>query len=699
MENTKMKFTVNGLDCANCASKIEMNIKKIPSVKEANLDFVSKKLIIKAPESEHERIKNEVKRIVSQIEPEAELLDEEKKEEEQETKNKDLFIIVFSSILFLGAFIFKFPLKVKITMYFISYVLCGGEILLKALKNIAHGQVFDENFLMSVATIGAFAMQQFSEAAAVMIFYRIGEYLEDLAVDHSRRSITELMNIRPDYANLKVDAAIKKVSPESVDIGDYIVIKPGEKVPLDGVIIKGRSMMDTSALTGESVPRSVQENNEVLSGFINENGLLTVKVTKIYSESTVSKILELTQNASGRKSQTEKFITKFARIYTPIVVFTAVLLALVPTLIMGASYFHMWMYRALIFLVVSCPCALVISIPLSYFAGIGCASKNGILVKGSNFIEILKNVDKIVFDKTGTLTKGVFKVTDIKCEDGFKKEQLVEFAAYAEAFSNHPIARSILNEYKGNIDKDNIKKYDEINGMGTKICLNDGTCVIAGNDKMMENSDIKYENIKSPATIIHIAVNNKYAGYMIIADELKDDSLKAISELKKTGIKNIAMLTGDNKNIAEIAAEKLGINEFYAELLPNEKVNMIEKMEKESAKGKIAFVGDGINDAPVLSRADVGIAMGGLGSDAAIEAADVVIMTDEPSKIVNALKIARKTSSIAWQNIIFAITVKIIVLVLGAAGYAAMWEAIFADVGVTVIAVLNSMRCFKIKNS
>ncbi len=609
-------------------------------------------------------------------------------------KSKIISVAV-GTVLYFTALLLHLEFWVEFGIFLVSYVLIGGEVLLNAAKNILKGQVFDENFLMSIATIGAFAIQQFPEGVAVMLFYQIGEFFQTIAVNHSKKSISALMDIRPDYANLKVGENIKKVSPDEISVGDIIIIKPGEKVPLDGIVIEGKSMLDTSALTGESVPREVEEGNEILSGTINENGLLTVTVTKEFGESTVSKILDLVQNASSKKAPTENFITKFARYYTPFVVFVALVLAIIPPLVIPGDTFNEWVYRSLIFLVVSCPCALVISIPLGFFGGIGRASKNGILVKGSNYLEALNNVDTIVFDKTGTLTKGVFKVTKIYSLKEENEGSLLEYAAYAESYSSHPIAISIQKAYGKAVKKNEIEDYNEISGHGIQVKIR-GKEILVGNKKLMNRENIQFEEIAEIGTIIHIAVENMYAGYLVISDEVKIDAQKAIQELKAIGVKKLVMLTGDNKIVGERIASQLGIDEVHTELLPAQKVEQLEILEKQKkTKGSLLFVGDGINDAPVLTRADVGIAMGGLGSDAAIEAADIVIMTDEPSKIVSAIKIAKKTRRIVWQNIFFALGVKGIVLVLGAGGLATMWEAVFADVGVTLIAVLNAMRVMR----
>ena len=695
----KKELILEGLNCANCALKIENEVKKIDKIEDITLNFVSKKLSFNIKDSkEEESILNDITSIIKRIEPDVNIKELNKvtlepKEEKDEIKGEILKIAI-GVVFFLFALIFKKSFSVSLALYIVSYLLIGGEVLIKAVKNIKNGQIFDENFLMAIATIGAFSIKQFPEAVSVMLFYQIGELFQDMAVDRSRKSILSLMDIRPDYANIKLGEDIKKVSPSEVHVGDIIVVKAGEKIPLDGVVIEGRSMVDTLALTGESIPREVEEKDEVLSGFINKNGLLTIKVTKELQESTVSKIMDLVENASNKKASTENFITKFAKIYTPIVVLTAAIIAVLPPIINGEP-FYKWLYRALIFLVVSCPCALVISIPLGFFGGIGGASKKGILVKGGNYLEALNNVDTVVFDKTGTLTKGVFEVTKIKGTKDIKEEELLKYAAYGEYYSNHPIAQSVVKAYKGEIDKELIKNYEEVWGKGTIADVNEQK-IFLGNNKLMKEHHIDYEEVEDIGTVLYVAINKKYAGYMVISDEIKEDSKKAISNLKEIGIKETVMLTGDSSFIANKIGSELNIDKVYGGLLPQEKVEKLEEIEKsKSKKGKVLFVGDGINDAPVLKRADIGVAMGGLGSDAAIEAADVVIMTDEPSKIFTAIKIAKKTRKIVWENIGFAIAVKVLVLVLGAFGIATMWEAVFADVGVALLATLNSTRVIK----
>ena len=605
---------------------------------------------------------------------------------------KKLYKIIISAILFIIALVVPFQnIWINRAIYLISYIIVGFEILKKAVRNIKRGKVFDENFLMSVATIGAFAIQEFPEAVAVMLFYQIGELFQDYAVDKSRKSISDLMDLRPDYANVLRNGKEEKIDPDGVKIDEIIIVKPGEKVPLDGVIIEGNSFIDTKGLTGEPKPRRVAESNEILSGCINLEGILKIRVKKEYDESTVSKILELVENASSKKSKSEKFITKFAKYYTPIVVIVAVFLALIPPLIIKNATFSDWLYRALSFLVVSCPCALVISIPLSFFGGIGGASKNGILIKGSNYLEALSNLETVVFDKTGTLTEGVFKVQKIN-SIGISEEELLQIAAYAEWYSNHPIAKSVKQEYSKNVEEVKIKNVKEITGKGILASI-DEKQVLIGNEKLMQEYNINYEKSKEVGTILYIAIDNVFSGTILISDKIKDDSVKCIELIKTNGIKQTIMLTGDKKEIAENISKKLGIDKVHSELLPDEKVKKLEELLKNKTQNKkIAFVGDGINDAPVLALADIGIAMGGLGSDSAIEAADIVIMTDEPSKISIAIKISKKTMKIVRENIIFAITIKIIVLILSALGIATMWEAVFADVGVAIIAIINSLR-------
>ena len=595
------------------------------------------------------------------------------------------------AVLFISAVLMDKSNPLMFWTYLISFFLVGGEILYMAITNLFKGHVFDENFLMGLATVGAFSIGQYPEGVAVMLFFRVGEFFQDLAVDRSRKSITKLMDIRPDFANVQSENGEQKVAPSDVLLGSRIIVRPGEKIPLDGVIIEGRSTLDTSALTGESLPKEVALGSEVLSGTINKTGVLIIETTKLFAESTVSKILDLVQNASAKKAKTEQFITTFAKYYTPFVVISAALLAFLPPLLMQDALLSEWFRRSLVFLVVSCPCALVVSIPLSFFGGIGGASKNGILVKGGNFLEALNGVDTVVLDKTGTLTKGIFSVTSITAFQGHSEAEILRLAALAEMHSNHPIALSIKRAYTEPLEAI-VREYEELAGYGVKAVI-DAQTVLAGNDKLLLEQNIAHEAIDTPDTVVHIVIDGVHAGYLTIADEPKADSKQAILALKAIGIKDIVMLTGDNKAAAGKVAKELGITHVEAELLPHQKVEKLEAiMARKIGNGKTVFVGDGINDAPVLARSDIGIAMGGVGSDAAIEAADIVIMTDEISKVATALKIAHKTHAIVWQNIIFALGVKGAILIMGAFGIATMWEAVFGDVGVALIAVLNATR-------
>jgi Cd2+/Zn2+-exporting ATPase len=691
----EIKFLLKDLNCANCAAKIQNKIKDLKEVSDANIDIISSTLTVKVSKAGTGEIAENVSRIVKTYEPDVEVIRLDKSKPTVKigvVDKKGLVKLILSITCFFIAVVFNLPYYVKYSLLIISYILSGAEVIIKAYKNIRQGQVFDENFLMTIATLGAIAIKQYPEAAAVMLFYSVGEFFQDLSVNRSRKSILALMDIKSDYANLKTGDKIEKVSPDKVMPGDIILVKPGERVPLDGVVIKGRSSVDTSALTGEPVPRDVGVSDQVLSGFINKSGVLIVEVSKVFEESTVSKILSLVQNASSRKSTTENFITKFAKIYTPVVVGLAIILAFVVPSLLAESY-SKWIYRSLVFLVVSCPCALVLSVPLSFFTGIGLASKKGILIKGTNFLEALSYVDAVVFDKTGTLTKGVFKVTEVNAAAGFSSELLLKYAAYAEAFSNHPIAASIVVAYGQGISKEYSRNYSEIPGLGVSAEVF-GKKIIIGNIRMLEKYNLDHKSFEDAGTRVYVAIDRVYAGYIVISDEVKEDSKYSIEELKKLGIKNIIMLTGDVKKSACSIAEELSIGEYYYGLLPNEKVYELEKIQYKNKK--TVFVGDGINDAPVLARADVGIAMGALGSDAAVEAADVVIMTDEPSKVAKCIQIAKRTKRIVWQNITFIMAVKAIVLILGALGAATIWAAVFADVGVTIIAVLNSLRIYKL---
>ena len=722
MKNNECMLSIEGLDCPNCAAKVERKINTLEGIKEATVDFLGKKIIILTDEifgdkiSENklaELIQAEVDKIedgVKVLALKANTKENSNSQKEEDTGKIKKKLLIGGILFLLGIFVPKSLLIPKFTIFLISYFIIGGNVLLSAFKNILNGQVFDENFLMAIATIGAFAIGEYPEGVAVMLFYQLGELFQGIAVNNSRKSIVSLMDIRPDYANIKVEKGIKKVSPEKIKVGEIIVVKPGEKVPLDGKIVKGASTFDTSALTGESLPREAKAGDDVLSGFINKNGLIEIEVTKVFSESTVSKILYLVENAGSKKSKTENFITKFARYYTPAVVITALIVAIFPPLLIQGATFSDWIYRALIFLVVSCPCALVISIPLGFFGGIGGASRHGILIKGTNYLEVLNNLESVVMDKTGTLTKGIFKVTEVNAENNIKindfqnnkteltKPLLLKYAAHIEKFSNHPIAQSIVSEYENSaskVDENVVKDFEEISGFGIKVNINNHQ-FLAGNSKLMDLKNIKFEKNRNLGTVIYFAADQKYIGNILISDEIKEDSEKAIKGMKENGVKEIVMLTGDNETIGKNIAKKLGIDKVFTELLPDEKVEKLEKIYKsKSEKGKVAFVGDGINDAPVLARADLGIAMGGAGSDAAIEAADVVIMNDEPSKIVTAIKIAKKTKEIVWQNITIAFAVKIIVMILGLFGDATMWEAVFADVGVALLAVLNATRVLR----
>ena len=692
----ELQLTLEGLNCANCARKIEEKVGRMEGVKESNLNFTTTTLNVKLEKKvKEEHVINEIKKIVEALEPHVKV---EKKVYGKATIKKAKFTVkstlIIGAVLYLFAVIGDFQGTLGLILFGASYLLIGGEVVLTAIKNIAKGQVFDENFLMTVATIGAFTINQYPEAVAVMLFYEIGETIQGYAVNKSRSSISSLMDIRSDYANLIINGKEKKVSPETVKVEDVILVKPGEKVPLDGVVIEGESFIDTSVLTGESVPRKIVPNDEILSGGINTSGLLKVKVTKKFGESIVSRILEMVENAASKKADTEKFITKFAKVYTPIVVVLAILIAVIPSIFIKDALFSTWLYRALVFLVVSCPCALVVSVPLGFFAGIGGASKKGVLVKGSNYLELLKDLETVVFDKTGTLTEGVFSVTEINT-NGIDKEKLIEVAAMAESFSNHPIAISIIKEYGKEIDKEVIKEYKEILGRGIKALINNEE-VLVGNSKLMNEFNILYNEVDSIGTVVYCAINGEFKGSIVISDKIKENAAEALINLKKAGVKKTVMLTGDNKKTAYKVGKKINIDEIHSELLPLDKVREVEELLKRSNKnGKLAFVGDGVNDAPVLARADIGIAMGGIGSDAAIEAADIVLMKDDINALVDAINVSKKTNKILWQNIVFALGIKILVMVLGTFGIANMWTAVFADVGVTIIAIINSTRCFR----
>ncbi|HBK5153774.1 TPA: cadmium-translocating P-type ATPase [Enterococcus faecium] len=689
-------YRLEGLDCANCAMKIEKGVQKINGVKEATVNFTSGKLTIDAEEDHLATIEQETKKVVKELEPDVKVteIDKEKVSEHgNEKKRNTLFRILFSLAGIALLLLFDFNEPIRLIGYLLIYLLIGYDVVKKAVMNIVKGKTFDENFLMSVATIGAMLIGEYPEAVAVMLFYQIGEYFQGLAVSHSRKSIRELMAIRPETAHVQTAEGLMTVNPEDVLIGQFVLVKPGERVPLDGTIIEGESLVDTSALTGESVPKSVYVGETVLSGFINKNKPFLVQVEKSYENSTISKLLELVENASSKKAPAENFITKFARYYTPVVVGLAVLLAVLPPLVVSRAAFSEWIYRALTFLVISCPCALVISVPLSFFGGIGGASKIGVLVKGSNYLELLAQTETVVFDKTGTLTKGDFSIQTID-PTGIDPKKFMQYVASAEQFSTHPIAQSVLEGYAGPLlPTANIQEFA---GEGI-LAEVDGKQVLVGNHKLMERFEISFPSSQEIGTLLYLAIDQSYSGYLVIADTLKEDAVDALVQLKQAGVKNTVMLTGDSKKIADHIGKQVGVDKIYSELLPEDKVQRLEEILQSNNK-KTAFVGDGINDAPVLARADVGIAMGGLGSDAAIEAADVVIMNDQPSKIAEAIHLAKKTLKIVKQNIVFAIGIKILVLSLGAFGFASMGDAVFADVGVTVLAVLNAMRSLHVKN-
>jgi len=694
------RYKLNNLDCVSCASKIEDSLSKLDDVKFISVNFANASMTIDTEDIE------KVKALIKKLEPEVEVeVDENEKESiivsKGELKENKWTIIKAAAgfVLLLIGLIFEKQLHntpfeiAEYAVFITGYLIVGWKVIATAVKNIIRGQFFDEQFLMAIATLGAFAIHQMPEAVAVMLFYVTGELFQDIAVGRSRKSIKALLEIKPEYANLLSNGVTTKVSPETIKVDDVIVVKAGEKIPLDGKVIEGNSFVDTSALTGESVPRRLNVNDIALSGTINQTGVLTIKVSKLFSESSVSKILELVENATSKKAETEKFITTFAKYYTPLVVIGALLLAILPPLLFTGQTFDDWIYRALVVLVISCPCALVISIPLGYFGGIGNASRKGILVKGSNFLDALTQVKTVVFDKTGTLTKGEFKVSEIVISNGFTKEQILEYAAYAETNSNHPVAKSISEAFGQDIDKLRIKLVEEISGYGIKAVIDNKT-VLAGNDKLLHKENIIHPVCNVDGTVVHVAVDTVYAGYIIISDTLKDDAIEAIEKLKAKNIQTV-MLTGDNQFAAAAFAKKLNIDKFYYELLPGDKVKHIENLMQESNAGKVAFVGDGINDAPVIARADIGIAMGALGSDAAIETADVVLMTDSPSKVAQAIDVAKSTRNIVWQNIYFAMGVKLIFIVLGILGVATMWEAVFGDMGVALIAVFNAIRILK----
>jgi Cd2+/Zn2+-exporting ATPase len=697
-----LKIKLSGLNCAGCAVKIEDQVSKLDFVDTANLNFSKQILDLNISEKNMEsEIFKKVEKIVKSLEPDVNVAYEHPEIVYHDhghdhfhgsmAKKELLFLLVGGGLFIAGLFLENIP-TLKIFLMVIAYILVGGDIVINSFKNIKRGNFMDENFLMTIATFGAFSIGESSEAVGVMLFYKVGEYFQDRAVENSRNSIESLMDIRPDYANLKDSMGkFEKVSPDKVSIGDIILVKPGEKVPLDGEVSKGRSAVDVSALTGESLPVDVSLGDEILSGSVNKNGTLEIKVSKDFSHSTVSKILEMVENASSKKAPSEKFITKFAKIYTPVVVVAALVIAFIPPIFVGE--FSSWFYRALIFLVISCPCALVVSIPLSFFSGIGAASKKGILVKGGNYLEELNNVKAVVFDKTGTLTMGKFKVTDIMAVNG-NKEELLELASAAEWYSNHPIGECVKNAWKKPINEEDIEDHFELEGYGIKAHYKKDK-ILTGNAKLLKKYSIDFEEADLLGTVVYVARNDVYAGYILISDEIKKDSHKAVKQLKEIGIKSF-MLTGDRKKVADKIGKEIGIEEIHSELLPNEKVDHFQRI-KEKIKGSVIFVGDGINDAPVLALSDIGVAMGGIGSDSAIEAADVIIMNDEPIKLREVIDVAKFTRVIVLQNISLAIGIKLLVMALGIGGMATMWEAIFADVGVALLAVLNSMRILKQK--
>ena len=699
------EFILKGLDCPNCAAKIEKEVGQLEGVSGASIHLLKQTLTVQVDPAAAEAIKKQIEAIVHSHEPEVTVSEctadapgpSGVTESDREDDKRPVIRLICGGVLFaIGMILSEFvkaSAAVSLGFLVLAYIILGGDVIIRAVKNIAKGRVFDENFLMSVSTIGAFIIGEYPEAVAVMLFYQVGEYFQEAAVKRSRRSIAELMNIRPDSATVIREGEQLTVAPDRVTVGEWIVVRPGEKIPLDGIVLEGESMLDTKALTGESVPRAAGKGDEVLSGCINQGGVLTIQVTKAFGESTASKIISLVENASGRKAPTENFITTFARYYTPAVVILAAVFAILPPLLLDGAWIE-WLRRALVFLVISCPCALVISIPLTFFGGIGAASGHGVLVKGGNYLEALNRVETVVFDKTGTLTKGVFKVTQMIPAQGFTEEQILEYAAMAESYSNHPIAKSVLCAY-GREAAWEAGDYREISGCGISVSV-EGKKILAGNAKLMDGESVCYAPCQEAGTKVYVAVDGQYAGCILIADEVKEDSKKAIAALKKLGVQKTVMLTGDDAAIGKAVAQALGIDEYYAQLLPDQKVEKLEQLDSRKRPGsKLAFVGDGINDAPVLARADVGIAMGGLGSDAAIEAADVVLMTDEPSKLVDAMKLAKETKRIVIQNIVIALAVKGVFLILGAAGIAGMWEAVFGDVGVALIAVFNAMRIMK----
>ena len=695
-----MRCTLDGLDCAGCAAKIERELQKNEGLRDAKINYATKTVNI--PEAFFE----EAMVVIKRVEPGVRLLRtevDESKKGELAGASRQRIILLVSTVLFLIGLIFNKPLHetpyswMEYAVLLTSYLLVGWPVILRAVQKILRRQLFDESFLMTIATIGAVAIHQLTEAAGVMLFYAIGIYFQNKAVERSRRSIQALLDIQPEYANLKIDGESRRVRPEEVGVGQMILVKPGERIPLDGEVVEGVSFVDTSALTGESVPKKVETGETVMAGSINGQGLLTVSVNQPFNESSIVRILNLVEKAGERKARTEQFITRFAHFYTPIVVSLALAIAVIPPFVLPGAVFLEWFYRALVLLVISCPCALMVSIPLGYFGGIGGASRKGILIKGANFLDALSNLDTVVFDKTGTLTHGVFWVTKVIAKNGFNQEQLLATAAAAEVYSNHPIASSIRDAFGTKVEFERVVDYQEIPAHGVKAVV-DGQRVLAGNDRLMHRENIIHEDCEVEGTTVYVAVDGKYAGYIIISDELKPDAVETVQQLKMLGVERVVMLTGDEESVAHHVAQYLGLDDYYAELLPEDKVTQVEKLLLEMPnrkKGKLAFVGDGVNDAPVITRADVGVAMGGLGRDAAMEAADVVLIDDAPSKLAQAVEIARRTKRIVWQNIFLALCVKGFFIVLGALGVASIWEAVFADVGVTLVAVFNATRTLR----
>lgn len=682
-------YYINGLYCAGCAMEFEEDLNKLEFVEKATVDFSTSRLIIKYDGSKKhfDIIKKMADNVEGGIDLSTQKITQEDNIQENKIINKNIIQIIISLIIVLIVLLFKFSGITEIILYLIAFIIIGYDILFKVFQNILKRDFLDENFLMGVATIAAFAISDYLEAIAIMFFYKLGEYFQERAVNKSRKSISDLIDIKPKYATLLVDGYEKEVDPSEVNIGDTIIVKPGERIALDGIVEEGTSYLDMKELTGESRDVKVSVDQEVLSGSINKNSTLIIKVSKKYEDSTIARILDLVENSSANKAKTENFISKFARIYTPVIVFTGIAIALIPPLFTGYN-FEEWLYKALIFIVVSCPCALVISIPLGFFAGIGNASKKGILVKGANYLEELNDIKLIAFDKTGTLTKGNFTLVNIKSFNNYTNEDLLKYSAYAESNSTHPIGKAIIDAYDQQIDKNQLSDYEEIVGKGLKVLV-DGIPVLLGNETLMKDNNIKYDNANSYGSIVYVAINNIFAGFLEIADELKGSSKQAIAELKNLGINDLVMLSGDSQQVADGVGEQLGINQIYAQLLPDQKV---AKLDELKSYGKNIFVGDGINDAPILLQANVGIAMGGVGSDVAIEAADIIIMDDEISKVATAIKIAKKTRKIIVQNVIIALGIKLLVLILGVLGLAQIWEAVVADVGVTLVAILNTMR-------